>query len=99
MATDWLDRHRECINVISTIFIAGFTGTLWGATKRLWKVAGTQAKILEKSTTEARDAIKAAQTSAEAARITAEITARHERPYVFVSGETVRVYTGKLAIL
>src|SRR5258707_15827763 len=39
VAFDWLERHKEWINVISTLFIAGFTGTLWGATKRLWQTS------------------------------------------------------------
>jgi hypothetical protein len=39
VGSDWLDAHREWINVISTIFIAGFTGTLWWATARLWQAS------------------------------------------------------------
>src|SRR5438093_3298314 len=47
IAFDWLERHKEWINVISTIFIAAFTGTLWIATKRLWRTSRVHADHME----------------------------------------------------
>jgi hypothetical protein len=86
--TDWLDRHREWINVISTLFIAGFTGTLWGATKRLWRTSQMHAEHMERSVGVAEKAATAAKDGAAAAENSAKIAEAAmiaaERAYVSV---------------
>jgi hypothetical protein len=65
-ASEWLDRHREWINVISTIFVAAFTGTLWAATRRLAHFAETQAGDMQSLLRAARENTTAAASQAEA---------------------------------
>jgi hypothetical protein len=109
IATDWLDRHKEWINVVSTIFIAGFTGTLWGATKRLWQTSQIHAAHMEGSVRVAQRAAHAAEQSVRTMEGTAE---RQLRAYVFVDGGSIQlidentitlptnldIYTGQLFV-
>src|SRR5467141_1234561 len=89
VAIAWLDIHRELINVVSTIFIAGFTGTLWWATTRLWRTSKTHAEHTEQSVRVAQRAANAAKSSADAAERTVETmektAERQLRAYAHVS--------------
>ena len=73
--SDWLDRHREWINVISTVLIAVFTGTLWGATRKLSHFASIQARDMQDLLTAARDNAAAASSQERAIREQAEMMA------------------------
>ena len=59
--------HETLLIVISTIAIAGFTGTLWRATTGLFRMAEKQAVDMEKSLKIADDSARAARESADAA--------------------------------
>src|ERR1700719_1115642 len=57
---EWLDIHRELVNVVSTVLIAIFTGTLWWATRKLGRFAEIQA-------TDVRSLLRVASSNATAA--------------------------------
>jgi len=79
VATDWLDRHREWVNIIFTGFVAVFTGTLWGATKRLAHFAQTQAGDMQDLLRAARDNTTAAASQAEAMKQLHAVSEAQER--------------------
>ena len=63
----WLTEHKESIDIISVIFVAVFTGTLWGATRRLADLAAGQASDMQKLLVAARNNARAVASQAEAA--------------------------------
>lgn len=85
---NFVAENHDAINATAAVLVAAFTFTLWRSTARLWKVAAKQADTLQQSTTEARDAIKAVQASANAARQAVDIAERSliasDRPWIAV---------------
>jgi hypothetical protein len=79
IALDWLEVHKEWINVISTIFIAAFTGTLWAATRRLAHFAETQAGDMQSLLRAARDNTSAAASQAQSMRQLHAVSEAQER--------------------
>lgn len=63
--------HEKLIVVLATILIAGFTGSLWYATRGLFRAASEQAADTRKSLAIATDAALASRQSAEIALVSA----------------------------
>lgn len=77
---DWIETHSDLVTAIATIAIAGFTLTLWWATRKLWKVSQQQSEDMKKSLATAKKAANAAKVSADNLPIV-------ERAYVFAKIE------------
>src|SRR6516165_4026058 len=73
VALDWVEKHQESVNALSTILIAVFTGTLWWATAGLKNFAQIQSEDMKASIRVTQELAKAAQRSADVA----ETSARH----------------------
>lgn len=75
-----VDRHNGFFALLGTLFVAGFTGTLWWVTRGMMVVVQTQRD-------DSLRAIAATEKAAEAARKSAEVAERtfveHDRPWVF----------------
>jgi hypothetical protein len=76
------DEHHDSIIALGTIIIAMFTFTLWRSTRKLWEAAEQQRRDMLRS-------IMAAETSANAAKRSADLIPNIERPYVLISSITV----------
>lgn len=51
-AAHTIDENEGLLNLLATIFIAGFTGTLWLSTRNLWKASERQLSISERQLTD-----------------------------------------------
>lgn len=54
-----IDRHNGFFAAIAALFVAGFTGTLWRSTEKLWVSATAQSDAMERSIAEATKSAKA----------------------------------------
>jgi hypothetical protein len=50
IAGGWIERNKDAVNAVSTIFVALFTFSLWRATVALWKVSDLQRTELIRAT-------------------------------------------------
>jgi hypothetical protein len=76
----WFD--HDTITTLAIVATAIFTGTLWRATDRLWRISQIHAGHTEQSVTIAQNAANAARSAAAAATEQARIMRNAERPYL-----------------
>jgi hypothetical protein len=72
------DGNDGAITALATIVVAVFTFTLWRSTTGMLRITEEQRADLERS-------IAAAEKSARAAGVSAEIAVQHQRPWLFIS--------------
>jgi hypothetical protein len=74
-----IDTHEKLLIVLSTIAIAGFTGTLWYSTSRLQSLAAKQSRDTE-------EALRISRLTADAAMLQAKAAVATELPMIALAG-------------
>jgi hypothetical protein len=95
---EFLEAHEKSLIVLSTLAIAGFTGTLWRATTGLQDLAAKQASDMDKSLRLAAKSAKVAERSVNTMERTAEreLRAYAAIKHVFIRRTSVATPSNKL---